>query len=229
MKAVDNALGRIAAFNPILAGVGAVILCGWIVVLCWPLAVYLGPVGLFLMFLFMALGLIVHFVALHTGNYIVSWGASSFFGLIALAAVGVSKPSNRLALALVAGVSILAYNESVRLSYAHRRYAKIDHRVFFSSGAVIAVVAVLSAIGIQFARLGVNIQPTTFDGVTLAPNNWWTLVSVVVLIAGFFTALLLPTFGLGRQKLRRFRPGLRVDFDDIEKPEKQKKERRGRK
>ncbi len=216
MNAKDRFVARVVGFNVVLALIGAFIVSIWVIVTFRELILFVPQAGVLIAAFVIMIGLLIHFVALNTGNHIVSWGASAFVVLLALLGIASSSPGSRTDLAVIAGISVLAYNESLRLSFAQRRGAIVDQTIYFSSAISIAVVGLFAAIGVQVAKLGVDIQPTESDGETLAGQNWWVLVSVVTLILAVLVVLFVPTLRRQRQATKRVRPGERIDLTSID-------------
>ncbi len=212
MNAKDRFVSRIIGFNVVLSLIGAMIVTVWVIVTFRDLILFFPQAGVLLAAFVIMIGLLIHFVALNTGNHIVSWGASTFVVLLALLGVASAQPGSRPDLAVIAGISVLAYNESMRLSFAQRRGAIVNQNVYFSSAISIAVVGLFAAIGVQVAKLGVDLQPTENGGETLAEQNWWVLVSVITLIVAVAAVLFVPTIRRHRQTAKRVRPGQRIDL-----------------
>lgn len=216
MNVVDRFATRIAGFNVILAAIGALIIAGWSVAMFRNLISVSPELGVLGAAFVIMIGWLIHYVALNAGNHLVSWGASAFLTIVVLIGVLNFNPALQTELAAVAGVSVLAYNESLRLSFAQRRDAIVDPRIYFSSGISIAAVGLFSVVGVQAAKLGVGIQPTEVDGETLSDGNIWVPISVVVLILAVALALIVPTLGRRRQFTKRIRPGERIDLSTID-------------
>ncbi len=216
MTTTERVTERISSFNLILALIGGLIICTWILVIFRLSLAVLPIVAIPATVLTMAVSLLIHFVALSVGNHLMSWAASAFVLLLATGGVLSLNAASRTDMAVIAGISVLAYNESLRLSFAQRRRAIVDKTIYISSAVSVAVVGMVAAIGVQVAKLGLNLQPTTSDGETLARQNWWVFVSVVTLIAAVFAVLLVPAFRRQRQYGKRFRPGDRIDLSTLD-------------
>lgn len=172
-----------------------------LIVVFWALLATVGRGSAPVLLAAVAISLWVHLAAVESGNHSLTWVATGLVLLLTIAAAttffGGLEPISYTLAALVA----LAHNELVRLNLARRRSAVIDEDVYVASAISLAMVGLVSGVGIGVAQF-----------LTQSADRSWLWMAAT---AGVLTvaAVLLTTLPgrKGPPGLRdRWRPGDRI-------------------
>lgn len=173
---------------------------GALIVTVWSALVGMegGVVGLLFA---LAIGWFLHAAAVETGSHVALWLSTA--GLLIMVVLASAGTFGGLppALLAMAGTTVLAHNELVRLNYTRRRRAEIDDEVFRASGLAVAAAGILGVIGVVVAQLLGGSGERTW--------LWMPVATGILMLVGFGLST-LPTRRATEASRQRWNPGARL-------------------
>lgn len=146
-------------------------------------------------------GWFLHGAAVETGSHVLLWLATAGLLIMVVVASAVTLDGLHPVLLAVAGTTVLAHNELIRLNYTRRRLAEVDQGIFQASGIGTTIAGVLAVVGVAVT-----------NGLASGDQrSWlWMPVATGALLAIGFGLSLLPTRRAPEASRRRWLPGERI-------------------
>jgi len=172
-----------------------------LIALVWALlaSLQLLPIPLVVFIVVLTAG--IHLVTVDAGNFSLLWIATGWIVLLIVVSTRSALDDPDPLLFTVAGFTALTYNELIRLAFARRRAAKVDRSVFASSTVGLALVGLVSIVGIG---LSAPLVETT-------GRSWlWMPLAIAVITAIGLAFVIAPTIRAPAAHKDRWQPGDRI-------------------
>ncbi len=157
-----------------------------------------GWIGIVLLLI---IGWLLHAGAVESGNHVMLWLSTAVLLTYVVVASEASFGGLPPAVLAVAGTTVLAHNELVRIGYGRRRRAVLHEQVFQASSLALVLCGALAVLAVAITDL-VN------QG---SERSWlWMVAAVAMLFALGLALAIAPSFASNDASRKRWRPGARI-------------------